>query len=135
MKTISVFLAFLFASMVLFAANTQEPPQTVPPGGQKNEELSLSFYNPLYILFGNKDDQVKVQLSFKYDLFYGIINNLGLYLAYTQLMDWRLYDKSSPFRDINFNPEVFWRLESQEKCVWQCRSRAPGLFAGRVFRA
>jgi phospholipase A1/A2 len=116
MKTVSAFLAFFFACAVLYAAEPEEPPQTVtvPPCDQKIDGSPLTFYRPIYILFGNMDDQVKGQISFKYNPFFGTIDNLGVYLAYTQLMNWLLYDTSSPFRDINFNPEVFWRLESQK---------------------
>lgn len=117
MKKILSFLAFIFFCVVLYAADPKELPQTVPPCApcdEKNKGWPLTSYRPIYLLFGNKDDQVKGQLSFKYDPFFSIINNFGLYLAYTQLMNWRFYDKSSPFRDVNFNPEVFWRVESQK---------------------
>jgi len=114
MKKITAFLAFLFSCIVLYAADSQQLPETVPPAEQKTVGSPLTFHKPMYMLFGNKDDQVKGQLSFKYDPFFGFIDNLGLYLAYTQLMDWKLYDLSSPFKDINFNPEVFWRLETRK---------------------
>jgi phospholipase A1/A2 len=119
MKKIIAFPALIFFCVVLYAANPKELPQTVPSSGEtvppvneKSKGWPLTFHRPMYLLFGNLDDQVKAQLSFKYDPFFAIIDNFGLYLAYTQLMEWRLYDKSSPFRDINFNPEVFWRVES-----------------------
>ncbi len=138
MKTITAFLAIIAASAFLYAANPPKPPKAVQPGDkkadhpddqkvvcpdgqkavcpgeQKIQKFPLSLYKQSYLVLGNMDDQVKAQFSFKFDPFYSLIDNLGLYLAYTQLMDWRFYDKSSPFRDINFNPEVFLRLESQK---------------------
>lgn len=110
MRYIALSLLVILSSAVLYAA----APKETPPGEQAMCGSPLTFHQPMYFLFGNEDDQVKAQLSFKYDPFYAIFDNLGLYLAYTQLMNWRLYDESSPFRDINFNPEVFWRLESNK---------------------
>lgn len=114
MKKIAAFLVFLFVGAFLYAETPQEPPQTVPPEEKVIRGSPLTFYKPMYILFGNMHDQVKVQLSFKYDPFFGVFENLGLYFGYSQLMDWRLYSESAPFRDINYNPELFWRLESKK---------------------
>jgi phospholipase A1 len=48
------------------------------------------------------------QISAKYRLF-----ETGLHLAYTQISFWQSYDyrNSSPFRDTNYNPEVFYRFK------------------------
>ena len=112
MKIISVILAFLSIGAALHAQPPLELPEIVPSEGNHAIGSPLTFYKPMYALFGNMHDQVKVQLSFKYDPFYQVVDNLGLYFGYTQLMEWRLYDESAPFRDINYNPELFWRVES-----------------------
>jgi phospholipase A1/A2 len=54
------------------------------------------------------------QISAKYRLF-----DTGLYLAYTQISFWQSYDyrNSSPFRDTNYNPEIFYRFQPRA-----CRS-------------
>lgn len=79
-------------------------------GNQKFIE-GFSQYKPTYLLFGDNKDQVKAHLSFKYQLFQPY--NLGLYLGYSQTMFWDVYDNrnSSPMRDVNYNPEIFWIKE------------------------
>lgn len=64
----------------------------------------FSLYQPSYFVFG-KDD-LKMQFSAKYR----VAKNYDLYLGYTQVMLWKVYDQSAPFEDINYNPEVFYRL-------------------------
>lgn len=71
---------------------------------------SVSFYKPNYVIIGNKDDQAKVQLSFKYEIF----NDTGIYFGYSQTMFWMVYDRSSPFTEINFNPELFWHYGNEK---------------------
>lgn len=64
----------------------------------------FSYYNPMYVVGG--DDDLKLQFSFKYRL----AKSWNFYFAYTQLMFWNVYDESKPFADVNYNPEVFYRL-------------------------
>lgn len=71
-------------------------------GASPNEKFSL--YLPTYFIFG-KDD-LKLQFSGKYR----VAKNYNLYLGYTQTMFWDIYKTSAPFRDINYNPEAFYRL-------------------------
>ncbi len=54
--------------------------------------------------------EVKFQISLKTPVWDHIIGNNGtLYVAYTQLAFWQAYnsDSSSPFRELNFEPEIF----------------------------
>lgn len=54
--------------------------------------------------------EVKFQLSIKTPVWEDIFGNNGtLYLAYSQLTLWQAYNTgySSPFREINFEPEIF----------------------------
>lgn len=67
-------------------------------------KTNFSYYNSNYFVGG--DDDLKLQFSFKYRL----AKHWNIYFAYTQMMFWDIYDESKPFREINYNPEVFYRL-------------------------
>lgn len=69
----------------------------------------ISAYNPSYFIIG--PDLAKIQISFKYDIFYPW--NLGLFIGYSQKMFWEIYKLSDPFSDIDFNPELFFKFESK----------------------
>lgn len=57
--------------------------------------------------------EAKFQLSLKMLLWDNIFkNNGGLYGAYTQLSLWQIYDKSSPFRETNYEPELFLKFDT-----------------------
>jgi len=61
--------------------------------------------------------EVKFQVSFKFMLWENIFkknNNGDLYLGYTQLAMWQLYNRdiSSPFRDTNYEPEAFLAFDT-----------------------
>ena len=74
----------------------------------------LTAYKPVYFITGYPN--TKVQISFKYQLF----DNLDLYFGYSQLAFWELLTKkSSPFGDINFNPELFynWDISKHKRCL------------------
>lgn len=64
----------------------------------------FSLYLPSYFVFGKEN--LKMQFSAKYR----VAKNYNLYLGYTQTMFWNIYDQSAPFDDINYSPEVFYRL-------------------------
>ncbi len=68
----------------------------------------LTFHRSNYVLTGfTQATQVKFQFSFKYD-FWPSTSHHTVYLAYTQKSLWDLYDKSSPFRESNYAPEIFY---------------------------
>lgn len=68
----------------------------------------FSFHLPNYFVAG-KDD-LKIQFSGKYR----VAQNANIYLAYTQLMFWHIYDPSMPFKEINYNPEFFYRIREDQ---------------------
>ncbi len=72
----------------------------------------LEQYKPIYALIGDPD--TKLQLSFKVRM----LPLTGLYAAYSQIMLWRLWEESKPFRDINYNPEIFYRFEFGDAPNW-----------------
>ncbi|HSV98116.1 MAG TPA: phospholipase A [Spirochaetota bacterium] len=103
----------LLSVLIMFATTkiySQEETGDTPPADSEQKEDVKVPYSPLsvykwnYLIFGNSDDQVKAQLSLKYEF----IRESGIFLGYSQSMFWMLYEKSSPFSEINFNPEVFW---------------------------
>jgi len=57
--------------------------------------------------YDGEQSEVIFQLSAKHRVF-----GSRFYLAYSQISFWQAYDKSnsSPFRDTNYNPEVFYRF-------------------------
>jgi len=79
-----------------------------PPGPVEPELDVLTFHRENYILTGfTRETQVKFQFSVKYDLW----PNRGqhtVFFGYTQKSLWDLYDSSSPFRESNYAPELFY---------------------------
>ncbi len=75
---------------------------------EEKSTLSAHKHKPIYMIFGNRKDNVKLQISLKYPIFkpYGS----DFFLGYSQYMDWSLYSESSPFRSVDYNPEFFWRI-------------------------
>lgn len=68
----------------------------------------LLRHNPFYFAYGNPIS--KLQLSFRTKL----IRKVPLYFAYTQQMFWALQQDSKPFRDLTYNPELFYRLNFEK---------------------
>jgi len=93
-------------------------PATAPPSDRTvgNAFLeNLSAYDPIYAVYGpGTNSEARIQLSFKYQLFGSQTRKGrpalgdGFYFAYTQRMFWDLGANSSPFRNIDFQPEVFY---------------------------
>ena len=54
-------------------------------------------------------DEIKFQISLKAPLYNDFWDGSTLYMAFTGLFFWQAYNKteSSPFREINFTPEIF----------------------------
>ena len=92
----------LFFILVLlpFVARSQTVTQAADPNA-----IRLSAHRPLYFLYGHPSG--KLQLSAKEQIFAGV----PLYVGYTQLMLWDFGVESTPFDDVNFNPELFYRFQ------------------------
>jgi outer membrane phospholipase A len=105
-----------YASNVAAGANA--PAVQAPPAAVDLLNASrISFKDPTYFIIGNsgRDFSAKFQLSFKYRIFQpddprsrGLIDNL--YLGYTQFSIWDLQAPSSPFRDTNYRPSLYYFL-------------------------
>lgn len=100
------------------AANDQpvsSPAATDQNGFFKRLSEGFSLHRENYLLpltWGNtatssKDAELKFQFSFKQQIY------RGLFFAYTQKSFWRVLDQeeSRPFRETNYNPELFYRLQ------------------------
>ncbi len=105
-----VFLAFGVLSPGI-ASTAQADPQTEPqaeeaiePTWQREPLRYFEIYKPSYFLLGKPI--TKVQLSLKVQVLRGI----PLFAGYTQLMMWDLFVESAPFRDLNYNPDIFYRF-------------------------
>lgn len=87
----------------------ETPPPTADGKPVDEPELDvLTFHRTNYFVTGfTKDTQVKFQFSFKYDLWPSTSHHT-VYLAYTQKSLWDLYDTSSPFRESNYAPEIYY---------------------------
>lgn len=90
-------------------------PSATPDSG--NAYLgNLSAYAPIYAAYGpDTNSEARIQISFKYQLF-GQAGDVGkggpfingLHFGYTQRLFWDLGADSSPFRNIDFMPELFF---------------------------
>lgn len=80
---------------------------------------NLSAYRPMYALYGAEPSNAKLQLSFKYQFFdEGGAGERGrwlsgLHFGFTQTLFWDLSQKSIPFRDIVFSPELMYLLQTR----------------------
>lgn len=82
---------------------------------------NLSSYAPIYAAYGpGTNTEIRLQLSFKYQLFgdpgavgpgHSLLN--GIHFGYTQRMFWDWAAQSSPFRNIDFMPEIFYLVPAQ----------------------
>ena len=111
----SLIVSILLTLMSTFVIAEEPENQTPPPADKEVHEASkaifgidpknkFSLYQPSYFIFGKEN--LKMQFSSKYR----VAKNYNLYLAYTQVMFWDIYEQSAPFNDINYNPEIFYRL-------------------------
>jgi len=108
--------------LALPSANSAPPPSVKPDHG--NAFLgNISAYAPIYAVYGpGTDSEGKIQISFKYQLF-GEAGEVGrgapfingLHFAYTQRMFWDLGAESSPFRNIDYMPEIFYLVPAVSK--------------------
>lgn len=97
-RMLSLISLFLFATFPLFANDL-------------TADGTISAYKPNYIIMTWPPEPLKLQVSMKYDFFFPW--KVGLYAGYSQLMIWDIFASSSPFREMEYNPEIFWRFESK----------------------
>ena len=76
---------------------------------EKQFENPMSMYNDNYIIAGDVDNQVKFQISAKYNLLWP--SQTGLYIGYTQLTNWFIYNHRDTMYS-TYEPEFFYCYES-----------------------
>ncbi len=89
-------LASYFGSSASFAA------------AENRELVQLYHYKPIYFLLGKPNTKVQFSVRAK------VLKNYDLYVGYSQLILWDLFKTSRPFADMNYNPEIFYRLSFSE---------------------
>lgn len=117
MKHQMIVLLLIVSSLGPFTAGFAEEQTAAdtPVFNRVDMNTGLSRHKDMFILFGSYADayhsnqtEVVFQISAKQSLCLP-----GLYFAYTQKSFWQAFDteNSSPFRETNFNPEMFYRIE------------------------
>lgn len=100
MKLLLILVTFFFLTKL----TANELNSTVVSELDSSPFQKFSLHNDTYFIFGTKD--LKIQYSFRYR----VAKSIPFFFAYTQLMFWKVYEKSLPFKDVNYNPELFYRL-------------------------
>lgn len=87
--------------------DAEQPAQPVKTEDEPELDV-LTFHRSNYIVSGfTSASQVKFQFSIKYD-FWPSTSHHTVYFGYTQKSLWDLYEQSSPFRESNYAPELFY---------------------------
>ena len=79
---------------------------------------NLSTYQPTYAVYGpGTDSDARLQLSLQYQLFGRTGERTswldGVRIAFTQDIFWDLGRKSSPFHNVDYKPEIFYRWDAR----------------------
>lgn len=98
MSPIALTLLFFFATPSHAYVDEGSPPV-----------VAFSPYKPTFFVVGKHEGKGQFSLKAR------PAEAIPLYVAYTQLMMWDIYKSSAPMRDINFNPELFYRLTLGEE--------------------
>ncbi len=104
------------------ARTAEASPPPLPPRRDTGERpwsvlTNLSADEPVYVVAGSgTDTDVKIQLSFQYQLFGRADESPtswldGFRFAYTQRIFWDVPADSQPFRDVSYQPELFYRYD------------------------
>ncbi len=106
------------------------------PRPLREESMALQFFRehffphePMYVVGGWEDPNVKFQISFKYRILNADIDDPGwlvrkapalanLYFAYTQTSLWDISAPSAPFYDSSYKPEFFYQWLRVDRHQW-----------------
>ncbi len=105
---VSLSLSVLLATTHM--ARAQETATEAPP--KRPWHALISAHKANYFILGFNDlDQAKFQISFKYEVWSSNPSTGGphaVHLAFSERATWLIYDKSFPFQESNYNPELFY---------------------------
>ncbi len=80
-----------------------------------NDKLNTEPFESIANAENLEELEAKFQISFKFPLYENmLVENADLYFAFTNQSWWQVYspDASSPFRENSYEPELFWRLNT-----------------------
>lgn len=111
--------AVLMAPLLLVCGAAARAQDLTPADGYQviHNDPGLSLHDEMYILpatwadaYHGRQSEVVFQLSGKQALF-----GSRIYFAYRQISYWQAYfaDGSAPFRETDYNPEFFYRLQAR----------------------
>lgn len=83
-------------------------PTKNPESPEDEEDNHLLRHHPFYVAYGRPLS--KIQMSFKAP----VVRKVPLYFGFTTFTFWALGEESKPFRDVTYNPELFYRWSRQE---------------------
>jgi phospholipase A1/A2 len=102
----NLFLVSIFL-LPLFVHSAEEAAQSeVQNACNDDSENRITRHKDLYFIYGEPNTKVQISLKVK------LMGNADLFLGYTQTMFWDLGHESSPFRDVDYNPELFYRFNT-----------------------
>ena len=85
---------------------------------EDSDEAKVALYKPNYVTMNPEDRDLKFQLSYRIRL-YKFSKSLNLFLSQTHKAYWAITtEKSAPFREHNFNPELFLRWKTPENYLY-----------------
>lgn len=101
-----LFIPFKIYAQALTRAQTNDTIQTMPSFTIYKDNYFISGI-PTHTEISKHTADVKYQISFKQLLTRNTLPlKTYLFLTYTQKAFWRVYETSSPFKEINFNPAI-----------------------------
>jgi len=97
---------FIFILILMFASSEIIAKES-------NNSISLNSNKPIYFLLG-KDKDKDIVSKFQISVRVNLIDNTCFNFGYTQKSFWDIGKKSGPFRESNYNPELFCKLEFKD---------------------
>ncbi|MGF1469785.1 MAG: phospholipase A [Sandaracinaceae bacterium] len=90
-------------------APIEPPPQSENPNDQPELPNYFRLHRPTYFITGfTENTQAKFQISFRFNIWPSDAN-WSLWLTYTQLSFWNIYNEGQPFAENNYAPGGFLR--------------------------
>lgn len=118
MLAVPIDISLLLFPMLMAEPTAELPAATDPPPQFQIVQTGpgLTLHKEMFMLpvtysneYNGRQSEAVFQLSAKQRLF-----DTRFYFGYTQISFWQAYDieGSAPFRDTNYNPEIFYRMQS-----------------------